>query len=244
MPKFFPQLKIGMLYFLLGAGGLWHVLHIFQPTMRILASPMIIGVTVWLWGEYWHVLAKPENGETKLKRGSLTRKINFSKKRTNTFIWWSLLVFSGSFGVELLGVKTGHIFGVYFYGKTLKPSLVQVPIAIGFAWLGMLISSIAVTQKALREKFTPNPIVSAFFIAMLLVIFDLFMEPAAIKLDYWQWSGNKIPGQNYVVWFLLSFLFSYLGLRLGLFKEKIPSLALHAYFAQLLYFTLVNLASI
>nr|MBC8233383.1 carotenoid biosynthesis protein [bacterium] len=211
----FSKLKIGMLYFLLGAGGIWHILNIFQTAMRILASPMIVGLTVWIWGESWHLFSKQEKiSESKLKRGSLTRKIKFTQKQKNKFILWSLLVFIGSFGVELLGVRTGQIFGVYFYGKTLKPFLFQVPIAIGFAWLGMLISSITITQKALMEKFTQNAIKSAFFISLLMVIFDLFMEPAAVKLEYWQWVGNKIPLQNYFAWFLLSFLFSYLGLRL------------------------------
>lgn len=214
------KVKIGLLYFVLIAGGLWHLLDVFQPAMKSLASPMIIGLAGWICGEYWYVLSR----ETKYK-----------------FIWWGLMVISGSFVIELFGIRTGKIFGAYSYGQTLEPLLANVPIAIGFAWFGMLLSSIAVTQKLLRGKSTRRLLLFSLVISLLMVIFDFFMEPAAIELAYWQWMGNKIPLRNYLAWFLLSCLFSYLGLRLGLCQEKMPPLAFHAYFAQLLYFGIVNL---
>lgn len=216
------KLKIGILYLWLFLGGLWHILSAYQNAMRVLASPVIIGITVWLFVEYLFVLSS----ETQ----------NSNRKK---FIFWCLIVIIGSFLIELSGVKTGLIFGRYSYGKTLKPLLLDVPVSIGFAWLGILLSSIAVIQRTVK-RFTPNIILYALLVAFLMFVFDLFMEPAATKLKYWQWIENEIPLQNYTAWFALSFLFSYLGLRIGLFREQMPAIVFHAYFAQLLYFGMVS----
>ena len=74
-----------------------------------------------------------------------------------------------------------------------------------------------------------------------MVCFDLFMEPAAGILDYWTWVGNRIPLQNYLAWFGLSFVFAGIGIKVGLFSQPLPHIAFHFYFAQLLYFGLVDL---
>ena len=120
------KLKIGVLYLLLGAGGLWHLLGIFQGTMRTLASPMMFGLGIWLFWECWRVYPQEKRG---------------------TFALWSVGVLIGSFGMEWLGVRTGKIFGAYTYGQTLRPSIESVPISIGCAWFVMLIASVAVVQK-------------------------------------------------------------------------------------------------
>jgi putative membrane protein len=73
-----------------------------------------------------------------------------------------------------------------------------------------------------------------------MTLFDFFMEKAAVKLNYWTWESGTIPIQNYIAWFVLGFVFSILGLKLGLFKTKITSKAVHLYIAQLIYFLMVT----
>ncbi len=213
--------------------------------MRILGSPIIIGLAIWIFVECWRTFSpNAKAGRSDIKhdfplQGGYRRIINGTRYR---FFLWSLLVFVASLGFELIGARTGKIFGDYYYGRNLEPFLDQVPVAIGFAWLGMLISAIAVVQRSLMERFPVSDVWSALIISLLMVVFDFFMEPAAMRLDYWQWVGGVTPLRNYLAWLSLSFIFSYLGLRLGLFREKMPVFALHAYFAQLLYFVMVNLA--
>ena len=214
------KLKIGVLYLLLGAGGLWHLLGVLQGLMRTLASPMMLGLGVWLFWECWRVY--PE-----LKRRHL--------------ILWSLLVIVGSFGIEWLGVRTGKIFGAYAYGQTLRPSIDGVPISIGCAWFVMLVASVAVVQRIARKFVVKSTIQLAVCVAVLMVCFDLFMEPAAGILDYWTWVDNHIPLQNYLAWFGLGFVFAGIGIKVGLFSQPLPHIAFHFYFAQLLYFGLVDL---
>ena len=63
----------------------------------------------------------------------------------------------------------------------------------------------------------------ACFVALLMVGFDLLLEPAAVKLNYWVWVKDYIPVQNYLAWFGLSFVFTAIGLRVGLFRQLFAS---------------------
>ncbi len=70
--------------------------------------------------------------------------------------------------IEGLGVKTGKIFGHYYYGAVLSPFLWNVPLAIGFAWLSMLLSSIPLAQWICRYFRWKNRI--------LFIIIAAFMD--------------------------------------------------------------------
>ena len=76
-----------------------------------------------------------------------------------------------------------------------------------------------------------------------MTIFDLFMEPAVIKLGYWQWLNGTIPFQNYLAWFVISALFVAAGLKSKIFQVKLPTIAFHAYLAQLIYFIMIYFKS-
>jgi putative membrane protein len=227
---------ITLLYVFLFAGGLWHVLGIFQTAMRILAAPLIIALTLLLCVEYFRSLGAEASRNATLQNGQPAR----FGRRLSKFLWWSAAVIVSSFLIELAGVKTGMIFGAYEYGKTLQPTIMDVPLAIGFAWLGMILSAAALSQHLFASRFAGKPHGMALAIALLMVIFDFFMEPAAMRLNYWNWQDGAVPLQNYVAWFVLGYIFAHLGLRLDLFTQKQPALAMHAYFAQLVYFVMVN----
>jgi putative membrane protein len=215
------QMPIGALYFFLFAGGLWHVLGVFQMLMRILAAPLLIALSIIVF--------------------AVTFRILKDKKIRLLFIAWAILVIVGSFVIEWFGVRTGKIFGLYFYGEALQPILSGVPIAIGFAWLCILLTSVAVVQRILQKFSNYHFIIQAISISLLMVLFDIVMEPAAMKLSYWTWLGDSIPIQNFIAWFVISLLFGLIGLPLNLFKEKLPAVVFHAYFAQLIYFGMVIL---
>ena len=199
---------------------MWHILGVFQETMRILASPMMFGLGIWLFWECFRVYPQQER-----------RK----------FVLWSISVIVGSFGIEWLGVQTGHIFGAYMYGQTLRPSIDGVPLSIGCAWFVMLIASVAVVQAIAPKSVTKSTVKLALCVASLMVFFDLFMEPAAGMLNYWTWVDSRIPLQNYLAWFGLSFIFAIIGIGINLFSVPLPRIAFHFYFAQLVYFGLVDL---
>jgi putative membrane protein len=222
--KYSDKIKIGAVYFFLIAGGIWHILDVFQFLMSVLAGPLLIGLAVWLFVEYYVIL-----GKDKQKNAS-----DFKNK----FIIWAIISIVFSFIAETIGVKTGKVFGAYQYGETLWPQIWGVPVAIGFAWLLMLISSTAVMQR-INIIRNSSIIIKIISVALLMTFFDFMMEPAAIKLGYWTWIEIKVPLQNYIAWFILGGILAGLGYKMGLFNSKQPNLAVHMYIAQLIYFILI-----
>jgi hypothetical protein len=219
--------KLIILYILLVFGGIWHIFQVLQFLTTFLAAPLIIGLGLWLFLENQQLI---KVGDDEQPNGLTIRQ---------KFIMWSILVlFSGIF-IEWAGVKTGLIFGEYIYGTNLPPYIGSVPVAIGFAWLGMLLASVTLGQKLFPHFFRGNSLQSAFLAATFMTLFDAFMEPAAIRLGYWTWHSGVIPLQNYGAWFLVSFSLTWIGFRMGLFQRKLSPLGIHAYAAQLIYFILV-----
>ncbi len=211
--------KVSLLYILMMFGGIWHILGYFETIMHVMAAPLIIGIGLWLFYENFLLL------------DDIRRRIRF--------IQWSIFVVIFTIFIEWVGVRTGLIFGEYSYGPTLFPFIDDVPISIGFAWLGMLLASIALSQKIFPE-FTAGKVASTALISgVLMTVFDAFMEPAAVALNYWTWSGATVPMQNYAAWFIISLLLTLAGLKAGLFKKQLSIYGVHAYVAQLIYFILV-----
>ena len=222
-------LKLSILYLLLVAGGVWHVLGVFQDLMRLAAGPLIAILTIWMAYEYWKETSVLENTRSKNQI-----RIKFSI--------WLAFVFIGSILLENIGVKTGLIFGTYEYGNTLWPRIDTVPAAIGFSWINMLLGSIAIVYILSDSKSKHSIWMSSFLVALLMVGFDIIMEPAAMHLDYWNWQGGQVPVQNYLAWFVLGWIFAFSGYALGIFRKGVPRITQHAFYDQLIYFSLVNIS--
>lgn len=223
------KLKIFLLYFFLIAGGLWHILGLFQNLTKLLASPLLIVLGFWLIVENWRLL--------KFEPIHSTHNSNILHR----FLGWIMVVLLLTLLIESLGVKTGKIFGNYDYGTSLSPFIGNVPLAIGFAWISMLLSSIPIAQWIGSLVQVKNYLFFTFFASLMMTLFDFFMEPAVMKLNYWTWHDGKIPFQNYLAWFIISFILLSMGQQLKIFSRKLSTVGIHAYFAQLIYFLLVNL---
>ena len=145
------------------------------------------------------------------------------------------IIFSIGFFIEVIGVKTGLLFGVYHYGDSLGLKWLNVPLVMGINWI--LLSLIGF---GLVNKYDTNVIVKSSLAALLIVLLDILIEPIAIQLDYWTWQNNEIPLQNYVMWFIVSFsiqvIINYSKIKID-FKSSALMLTL-----QLLFFSLLNFA--
>ena len=62
----------------------------------------------------------------------------FHQSWTPTFIGFCILIFLSGWGVEVMGVQGGWLFGEYAYGKALGPKIAQVPIIMGVNWLTLV----------------------------------------------------------------------------------------------------------
>ncbi len=142
----------------------------------------------------------------------------------------SLLIFTLGFLVEAAGVGTGVIFGDYTYGETLGPKLFHTPLMIGVNWLMLVYCSLYIAGR-----FIDTPYFRAIVAAVLMVVYDFALEPAAIYLDMWSWAGGAVPMQNYLAWLILAFLLGSLAdwMKLPARENKI---ALPLFFVQLGFF--------
>jgi bisanhydrobacterioruberin hydratase len=125
-------------------------------------------------------------------------KEGFDTKKKILFI----SIFLVSYFIEVIGVKTGLIFGNYSYGKGLGLKFLETPLVIGINWLLLVYSTAAIT-----EKFPLHIIVKILLSAFLMVIYDIIMEQVAPDLQMWDFEGGLVPVRNYLTWFILAFLF-------------------------------------
>lgn len=171
---------------------------------------------------------------TMLLTNSIVLFFVLREQKNKILLYWSILTFILTFLTELIGVRTGLIFGTYQYGQTMLIQLFNIPVVIGMNWVILMLGSYSLAQMTFRRAvFVP------LFSSLLIVGFDFLMEEVAMKLDYWQWAGNKIPLQNYIAWFFISLIFSTI---LVLFKVNVESKILKVYFLiQLGFFIVLRL---
>jgi bisanhydrobacterioruberin hydratase len=156
-----------------------------------------------------------------------------NKLKFKSLLTLFIIGISGFF-VEYIGVKTGVIFGTYTYGKTLGLGWNGIPYMIGVNWLAIIYYT-----NNLSTYFTKNRMIAACTAATFAILYDYFLEPVAMAYDFWQWSANEIPIQNYVAWFLLSLCFSlFYQYQNKPIKNK---MATYIFLIQITFFTLLHL---
>lgn len=153
---------------------------------------------------------------------------------TRDILLFALVVYAAGFLVEVVGVNTGLIFGSYTYGSTLGLKLWHTPLMIGVNWLILVYTTGVLLQTVKINKYA----LAALGAAMLVSI-DFLIEPVAIKYDYWSWQGGQIPMQNYIGWFIVSFLMFLFFNRMN-FRKQNPA-AVVLFFTQLVFFIVLNI---
>ncbi len=136
--------------------------------------------------------------------------------------------------VEVVGVSTGLIFGEYWYGATLGPQFLDVPLMISVNWLLLVYCTGSIVAPTRWPGF-----IKAAISAALMTGLDVLIEPVAMNFDFWQWQDGIIPWQNYLAWFVISYalllLFHYLKF------DKQNRLGFGIYVIQVVFFGTLNL---
>lgn len=133
------------------------------------------------------------------------------KKNITSVIVFSFILFSG-FIIEMIGVKSGIIFGKYRYGSNLGLKIFETPVLIGFNWLFL-----AYTTSSVLEKLRYSVAVKIILASVIMLIYDIILEQAAPMTGMWYWHNNSVPLQNFIIWFVLAMLFHSL---IKVFKVK------------------------
>jgi len=148
----------------------------------------------------------------------------------------TMLVLAGIFVVsttiEIIGVSTGKLFGVYSYGEGLGVKIADVPIVIGLNWVFLVYAS-----NSIISKYTSKNIPIIVGAASLMVLYDILLEKVAPLMDMWVFFKNDAPVSNFVVWFLMALFFNW-----AIQKFKIATLnrpARWLFFIQFVFFIVI-----
>jgi putative membrane protein len=181
----------------------------------------------------------------------------YQRNQDSRLLLWLVAAYCFTFAAEAVGVATGAIFGEYAYGATMWWQWLGVPFVIALNWCAL---TLATNELALNffavKRFTTDDtgvpggnnsglnwsksISAALLASIFIALYDIAIEPVAIKLDYWQWAGGEIPLQNYLMWAAIAFIIS-LPLHLLGIRFRSPLLLVYL-FAQLFFFLVLNVA--
>jgi putative membrane protein len=99
-------------------------------------------------------------------------------------------------------------------------------VVIAFNWLLVMVGALSLARLITRRR-----VLAAVLGAVLAAGFDYLLEPTAMRLDYWSWTGvvspSGIPLQNYAAWFLIALA---AGLPFALLRVPTRSRMPMAYF--------------
>jgi len=144
-----------------------------------------------------------------------------------TFI---LIIFITGMAAEWIGIHKNLLFGNYTYGDTFGFKWQGVPLIVGINWFILVYS----TGVLLQRMAVNNIIVRLFYGGLLLTLLDFFIEPVAIRDNYWHWTDGTIPIKNYVTWFGLSVVMLFIFEIFHFKKQGVAGLVL--LIAQFVYF--------
>ena len=128
------------------------------------------------------------------------------------------VAFGLGWGVELLGSRTGFPFGLYSYAAAPPPTLLGVPLIVPLGWFGVVLAAHVLAGG--RPWLT----------GLLVVAWDLGLEALMPLNGYWLWQDPHplwygAPLENYLSWFVVGALLSWVYLRLGPELQRGPGLA-------------------
>ena len=155
--------------------------------------------------------------------------LSFQPRRTPAFWSFCVMVMVVGFLVEVMGIRTGLLFGQYEYGAALGPKWLEVPLLIGVNWL------ILTYCTGMLARYLPLPgFLRAVVAALLMVGLDICIEPVAVRYDFWHWQYDVIPLLNFKGWFAVSLILQVYFNRVEFEKRNV--LAPFVYLVQLLFF--------
>lgn len=148
------------------------------------------------------------------------------------FLLFTICCIAYGFLAELIGTKTGYLFGDYSYGASLGFKIFGVPLVIGVNWALLIVCSVSIVNPIKTSNF-----VKSILAAMLMTLLDVLIEPVAIESDFWHWTHGTIPLFNYISWFFVSLpiIFAYFKLNLAESNKVFNTL----FILLILFFTLL-----
>lgn len=140
------------------------------------------------------------------------------------------LILAFAYGL-LLEIINTHLSRSYSYSDNFLFQIYGIPLAIAAGW-AIIYYAARIAAEFYQLKWYQAP----FFMALIAVIFDLVLDPIAIRLQFWFWriSADQewfgVPYDNLIGWMAVVWTFAFL-INLNeryFFKEKISKIIKYA----------------
>jgi len=135
------------------------------------------------------------------------------------------------FTVEIIGVNTGLIFGEYIYGQSMGFAVLGVPLVISLNWALLIALGILISKYLSNNRWA-----ASLISALIITGTDFLMEQVCADLDFWQFESGIAGIHNYIAWFLISLISSYVFFKPLSRGNKLMALKILA--LQILFFGL------
>ncbi len=135
-------------------------------------------------------------------------------------IFFLLILIVVPFIYEYIGINYGAPLGArYFYLKEFKPQIFGLPVVVWFFWIIFIFIAYSLTNSFLiyffNEKYDKilrknlNIIFLSLIDGFVVLIFDIFLDPVAVKFGLWRWENFDfsyfgVPIGNFVGWYIIA----------------------------------------
>ncbi|MFB6224186.1 MAG: bisanhydrobacterioruberin hydratase [Haloarcula sp.] len=110
-----------------------------------------------------------------------------------------------SYGIELLGVRTGWPYGEFTYGVDLGPMLLgEVPFGLPVFFFPLVLNAYLLVLLLLGNRAESTAVRLLVTLATVMLT-DLVLDPGAVVIGFWIYDVTQfygVPWQNYAGWLL------------------------------------------
>lgn len=143
--------------------------------------------------------------------------------------------------IEAFGILTGFPYGKFVYpGGTIGAKIADiVPWTVGFAWAPLVIGSYVIAGLIHNKAPVWLRIATG---AVILMVFDMILDPAAVALRYWEYFGATqyygVPLTNFGGWLISGSIGNYV-LHLLLGTSRLKGGATTSFILQISFWTVI-----
>jgi len=146
---------------------------------------------------------------------ALKRNLGLSKT-----LYITLIISLVALVIEYIGLITHFPYGEFYYNPSLSGQIhSSLPWTTGFSYLPFLLGAVSFSYF-FTKKTLPRVIVST----ILLLIFDLVIDPGAVAIGMWSYANQGlyygVPLTNFLGWIVSGAIMSFLAIKL---LKKYPS---------------------
>jgi putative membrane protein len=108
-------------------------------------------------------------------------------------------------GLEWVAVKTGFPYGQFEYTSLMQPQLFDLPVLMVLIWPTIILGIWYVVKKIMARHEIKNWVVEMVLLMLLVVGFDLVMDPGSVQMGLWSWGSINgawfgVPYTNFIGW--------------------------------------------